>query len=122
MTVIFTQGKSLRYEKNPAINGANIKQAIGAPEGASMCIGCWRFDAGTSFDWTYDEGDELIYLTEGSLDIRSEGKTLSANPGDFVYFSKGTKASFSTENGVTGLYTGYPAAFIEDVVVKSEEW
>jgi len=124
MAVVIAEGKSLKYEKNPTIKGEYIKRAIESPESKIVCMGLWRFDAGVSFEWTHEEGDEYLYMMEGQLEMISEGKTSIANAGDFVYLSKGTTASFRVVNGCAGLYVGYPATFIEDLVTsdRPEQW
>ena len=119
MAVVIVEGKSLKYERNPVIKGDTSKRALESPESNTICAGLWRFDAGTSFEWTFDEGDLLLYLMEGQTEITSEGKTYIANAGDFAYHTKGTVASFSTVNGVAGLYVGYPATWFQDMVTSA---
>ena len=124
MAVVVVEGKSLKYERNPVIKGDNSKRAIESPESKTICAGLWRFDAGTSFDWTFEEGDLLLYPMEGQMEIVSEGKTHSVSAGDFAYHTKGTKAHFSTVNGVAGLYVGYPATWFQDMVTsdRPKKW
>ncbi|MBI4186823.1 MAG: DUF861 domain-containing protein [Chloroflexi bacterium] len=124
MAVVLVEGKSLRYERNPYIKGDNAKQAIGAPESKHMCSGLWRFDPETAFDWHFKEGDFILYLTEGRVQIAAEGKTYTAAAGDFTLCQKGTTAHFSTVNGAAGLYVGEPGTFFEDMAKSSrpKQW
>ena len=115
MAVVVVEGKSLKYEEFAVLEGAHVKRAIEYPESKTICAGLWRFDAGTSFEWTYEEADEVLYMTEGTMEITLEGQTSLINAGDFVYFSKGTKAYFSAVNGCAGFFAAYPATFLKDM-------
>lgn len=52
-----------------------------------MSAGLFRFDAGTSGEFAYDWGDEILYLMEGMMEVKFEGQTFTVNAGDFIYFS-----------------------------------
>lgn len=62
----------------------------------------------TTFPWTLNY-DEMDYVISGRLEIRSNGRTVSAGPGELIYIPKGSGIEFSVTGHVRFLYFVYPA-------------
>lgn len=62
----------------------------------------------TTFDWTLNY-DEIDYVIEGSLTIRSKDGEVTAGPGELILIPKGSKIQFSVPNKARFLYVTYPA-------------
>lgn len=62
----------------------------------------------TTFDWTLNY-DEIDYVIEGSLTIISNGKSVTAGPGEIILIPKGSKIQFSVLQSARFLYVTYPA-------------
>lgn len=62
----------------------------------------------TTFPWTLNY-DEMDYVISGRLEIRSNGRTVSAGPGEIIYIPKGSGIEFSVAGHARFLYFVYPA-------------
>ena len=62
----------------------------------------------TTFPWTLNY-DEMDYVVEGRLDIRVNGQTVSAGPGELIYIPRGSRIQFSVTGHARFLYFVYPA-------------
>lgn len=62
----------------------------------------------TTFPWTLNY-DEMDYVVEGRLDIRINGQTVSAGPGELIYIPRGSRIHFSVTGHARFLYFVYPA-------------
>lgn len=62
----------------------------------------------TTFPWTLNY-DEMDYVISGRLEIRSNGRTVSAGPGEIIYIPKGSGIEFSVTGHARFLYFVYPA-------------
>jgi len=85
----------------------HLSQAIKSPISHHMTAGYIRLDAGYQ---RYIESpvDEVDLFLEGTLTYSSESESFTARTGDIVFIPKGTKATFSTEEGCTAFYVTYP--------------
>ena len=86
---------------------AHLSQAIASPASRNMTAGYIRLDPGYHRD-IESPVDEVDLFLEGSLTYTSEGTTFTAQKGDIVFIKKGTKATFSTEEGCLAFYVTYP--------------
>ena len=86
---------------------AHLSQAIASPDSQNMTAGYIRLDPGYHRD-IESPVDEVDLFLEGSLTYASEGTTFTAQRGDIVFIKKGTKATFSTEEGCLAFYVTYP--------------
>jgi len=71
-----------------------------------ISAGFYRLDPGTPlvYEYTYHE---MKIIVSGSFDIADEtGKKVHAVAGDVFYFPKGSKITFTTEEGGLAFYTG----------------
>ena len=62
----------------------------------------------TTFDWTLNY-DEIDYVIEGTLTIRSQDGSVTASPGEIILIPKGSKIQFSVPGKARFLYVTYPA-------------
>ena len=86
---------------------AHLSQAIKSPTSQNMTAGYIRLDPGYHRE-IQSPVDEVDLFLEGSLTYTAEGTTFTAQKGDIVFIKKGTKASFSTEEGCLAFYVTYP--------------
>ena len=86
---------------------ANLSQAIKSPASQNMTAGYIRLDPGYHRE-IQSPVDEVDLFLEGSLTYTSEGTAFTAQKGDIVFIKKGTKATFSTEEGCLAFYVTYP--------------
>jgi uncharacterized cupin superfamily protein len=76
---------------------------------APISAGFYRLEPGTPlvYDYTYHE---MKIIVSGSFDISDEtGNKVHAVAGDVFYFPKGSKITFTTEEGGLAFYTGQRA-------------
>lgn len=62
----------------------------------------------TTFPWTL-QYDEIDYVLEGTLSIRSGGSAVTAGPGQLILIPKGSAIEFSAPDYARFLYITYPA-------------
>lgn len=72
-------------------------------------LGCGIMEMkATTFDWTLNY-DEIDYVIEGHLDIRIDGRKISADAGEIILIPKGSKIQFSVPEFARFMYVTYPA-------------
>ncbi len=86
---------------------AHLSQAIKSPASSTMTAGYIKLDPGY-FRQIESPVDEVDLFLEGSLTYSADGQTFTARPGDIVFISKNTKATFSSEEGCLAFYVTYP--------------
>ena len=62
----------------------------------------------TTFPWTLNY-DEMDYVVSGALEVRCNGRTVSAGPGGLIYIPRGSAIQFSVTGHARFLYFVYPA-------------
>ena len=62
----------------------------------------------TTFPWTLNY-DEMDYVISGTLEVRCNGRTVSAGPGELIYIPRGSAIQFSVAGHARFLYFVYPA-------------
>ncbi|MDO5425542.1 MAG: cupin domain-containing protein [Eubacteriales bacterium] len=62
----------------------------------------------TTFPWTLNY-DEIDYVIEGVLTIRTEAGEVTAGPGEVILIPKGSRIQFSVPGKARFLYVTYPA-------------
>ena len=62
----------------------------------------------TTFPWTLNY-DEMDYVVSGTLEVRCNGRTVSAGPGELIYIPRGSAIQFSVTGHTRFLYFVYPA-------------
>lgn len=93
-------------------NRVGIADVITAQDGSSMAAGFMSWE-NCFFPWklTYDEID---FILEGELHIRSGGETIVGSSGDVMFIPKNTAIEFGTPTSVRFLYVAYPANWQEN--------
>ena len=63
----------------------------------------WECDTST-FDWEYDS-DEVCYILEGKVKVKTSEEEVEINKGDLVTFPKGLKCTWNVLNKIRKVYT-----------------
>lgn len=63
----------------------------------------WESDVCT-FDWEYDT-DEVCYILEGKVKVKTPEEELEINKGDLVTFPKGLKCTWNVLQKIRKVYT-----------------
>jgi ethanolamine utilization protein EutQ len=74
----------------------------------TMSVGFCRYQKGESNEWivTYDE---VLIVTKGVFSVSSKGETKTANAGEVIFLTKGTKVIYQGEEDDTEVvYVSYP--------------
>jgi uncharacterized protein len=82
----------------------NFRMATYA-SGLGNTTGIWACDAST-FEWHFGS-DELVYITDGAVEIDYLGNKFTLNVGDTALFLAGTKAVWHVPQGLRKSFTLY---------------
>ena len=63
----------------------------------------WECDAST-FDWEYDS-DEVCYILEGKVKVKTSEEEVEINKGDLVTFPKGLRCTWKVLDKIRKVYT-----------------
>ena len=63
----------------------------------------WECGAST-FDWEYDS-DEVCYILEGKVKVKTPEEEVEINKGDLVTFPKGLKCTWNVLNKIRKVYS-----------------
>jgi len=63
----------------------------------------WECDVST-FDWKYDS-DEICYILEGKVKVKTPKEEVEINRGDLVTFPKGLKCTWDVLKKIRKVYT-----------------
>jgi len=63
----------------------------------------WGCDVSV-FDWEYDS-DEVCYILEGKVKVKTSEGEVEINKGDLVTFPKGLKCTWNVLNRIKKVYT-----------------
>ncbi len=63
----------------------------------------WECDV-SSFDWSYDT-DEVCYILDGKVKIKTPEEEVEINKGDLVTFPKGLKCTWNVLQKIRKVYT-----------------
>lgn len=88
---------------------SNQKLGVSEPDNPEKPISCgfFRLDKGTPLVYEYGY-DEMKIILEGDFAITDEtGQSVKASPGDVFYFPKGSKITFTTENGGRAFWVSF---------------
>ena len=85
-----------------------IQDVFSRAESPRLGSGIMAMRGGASFDWTL-KYDEIDYIIEGTLDIRIDGRTVTARAGDILLIPKNSSITFSTPDSTRFMYVTYPA-------------
>ncbi len=84
-----------------------LLDVVTAEHGMPMAAGVMSLREG-SFPWTLDY-DEVDYVIEGELHIRTSDQLVVGRPGDVIAVPKGSSITFGTPTWARFLYVTYPA-------------
>lgn len=84
-----------------------LLDVVTAEHGMPIAAGVMSLREG-SFPWTLDY-DEVEYVIEGELHIRTDDQLVVGRPGDVIAIPKGSRISFGTPSWAKFLYVTYPA-------------
>ena len=65
--------------------------------------GAWECEP-SSFDWEYDS-EEVAYVFEGKVKVKTEEEEVEINAGDLVTFPKGLKCTWNVIETIRKKYT-----------------
>jgi ethanolamine utilization protein EutQ len=73
-----------------------------------MSVGFARYAPGESNDWVVSY-DEVLIVTKGAFTVEADGRRTTAQAGELIVLSKGTKLTYSAEDiGAELIYVTYP--------------
>ena len=84
-----------------------LLDVVTAEHGMPIAAGVMSLREG-SFPWTLDY-DEVEYVIEGELHIRTDDQLVVGRPGDVIAVPKGSRITFGTPSWARFLYVTYPA-------------
>ena len=64
--------------------------------------GSWGCDI-SKFDWEYSD-EEVCYIFEGKVVVKTDEETVEINPGDLVTFPKGLKCNWDVSEPIRKVY------------------
>ncbi len=88
-----------------------LKDILTLDENHNLACGFMEMDK-SEFDWTLNY-DEVDYVIDGTLEIKTGGEKITGNAGDVIMIPKGSSISFSTPGYVKFFYVTYPANWSE---------
>lgn len=88
-----------------------LKDILALDENRNLACGFMEMDK-SEFDWTL-KYDEIDYVIEGTLEIKTGDRTITGNAGDVIMIPKGSSISFSAPGFVKFFYVTYPANWSE---------
>lgn len=65
--------------------------------------GTWEC-APSSFDWKYEE-EEMAYVFEGKVTVKTEWESVTIESGDFVVFPKGLECHWTVQKPIKKVFT-----------------
>lgn len=84
-----------------------LKDVLTPEENRNLACGFMEMN-GSEFDWTLNY-DEVDYVIEGTLVIKTADGSVTGNAGDVIMIPKGSSISFSAPGYVKFFYVTYPA-------------
>jgi ethanolamine utilization protein EutQ len=88
-----------------------LKDMLTLEENRNLACGFMEMEA-SEFDWTLNY-DEVDYIIEGTLVIKTGGSEITGNAGDVIMIPKGSSISFSAPGYTKFFYVTYPANWSE---------
>lgn len=97
------------FERSPGGGGDIFTgNLVDERHGGSVTVGYGRWGAGQSLEETMAV-DDIIILLESGLTVTSDGRTMSAGPGDIVHMPRGEKVNIRAHaEGALTAYVTYP--------------
>jgi ethanolamine utilization protein EutQ len=110
--IIGIKTSTVKLEPFEGREDVKLKDITTLEEAPRMGCGVMELTDGAAFEWTltYDEYDIVL---EGHLEIETDGRVISGEPGDVIYIPKGSHIHFQTPDRAKYVYTVYPANWQE---------
>ena len=96
------------FEIGDAQDKTFATDVLSLEESPRLGAGVMERKAGAEFPWTLNY-DEVEYIIDGTIVLKSEAGNVTAHAGDMTYIPKGTSIHFSTPDYVRFIYVTYPA-------------
>lgn len=112
--VVGIKGRSVKcgpFDTGKAGDKVYLKDMLTLEENKNLACGLMEMES-SEFDWTLNY-DEVDYIIEGTLVIKTGGEEISGNAGDVIMIPKGSSISFSAPGYVKFFYVTYPANWSE---------
>lgn len=112
--VVGIKGGSVKcedFDTGKAGDRVYLKDMLTLEENRNLACGFMEMEE-SEFDWTLNY-DEVDYIIEGTLVIKTGGEEISGNAGDVIMIPKGSRISFSAPGCVKFFYVTYPANWSE---------
>ncbi len=112
--VVGIRGSSVRcepFDTGKAGDKVFLKDMLTLEENRNLACGLMEMES-SEFDWTLNY-DEVDYVIEGTLVIKTGGEEIPGNAGDVIMIPKGSSISFSAPGYVKFFYVTYPANWSE---------
>ena len=98
---------------------ALISMPIASPVSKNLTGGFIELKPGYAKDFL-SPIDEIDFFLDGSLTYTHEGKSFTARKGDVVFFEKGEKISFVTDEGCSVFFVTFPLMMETIEALKKE--
>ena len=95
MAIKLVEQQFLEYVEEEFLPGGYVGYAVPSRDCKNLCV--IKFKTGKFFwegEYPYDE---IMYVIDGPVKMRTEGKTYVAQSGDILFVNKGTTASYEAE-------------------------
>jgi ethanolamine utilization protein EutQ len=112
--VVGIKGSSVKcevFDTGKAGDRVYLKDMLSLEENRNLACGLMEMEE-SEFDWTLNY-DEVDYVIEGTLEIKTGDEVVSGNAGDVIMIPKGSSISFSAPGYVKFFYVTYPANWSE---------
>lgn len=112
--VVGIRGSSVkceRFDTGKPGDRVYLKDMLTLEENRNLACGLMEMEA-SEFDWTLNY-DEVDYIIEGTLIIKTGDSEIAGNAGDVIMIPKGSSISFSAPGYVKFFYVTYPANWSE---------
>lgn len=96
------------FDIGSARKDVTLLDVVTLEESPNLGVGVMELKNGTDFPWTLNY-DEVEYIIEGTIVLKSEAGDVTAHAGDMTFIPKGTSIHFSTPDYVKFVYISYPA-------------
>ena len=114
MPVTLAKHNDLSKDTQEFAPGIVQKDAITTPDTEKMAVSYYEMEPGAPEFNAEMPFEEIDYVVDGSATITDEtGKTYKVEKGDFFSITKGSKISFSTEEGFKGVAIIHPCNWKE---------
>jgi ethanolamine utilization protein EutQ len=112
--IIGIKGSSVKcesFDTGKAGDRVYLKDMLTLEENHNLACGFMEMKE-SEFDWTLNY-DEVDYIIDGTLVIKTGEEKISGNAGDVIMIPKGSGISFSAPGYVKFFYVTYPANWSE---------